>query len=88
VYLCVVWISEQTAIIPQYNINCLIFVTETKCVYRAVRTGSLTIIPPKPSGRYMYHQFNIQQSYVLPTQSIYMFYMDLRTNSDNSPIQR
>jgi len=27
----------------------------------------------------MYHQFNIQQFYVLPTQSIYVFCVDLRT---------
>jgi hypothetical protein len=27
----------------------------------------------------MYHQFNIQQFYVLPTQCIYVFCMDLRT---------
>ena len=25
------------------------------------------------SGHYMYHQFNIQQFYVLPTQCIYVF---------------
>jgi len=30
----------------------------------------------------MYHKFNIQQFYVLPTQYIYVFCMDLRTNSD------
>ena len=30
----------------------------------------------------MYHQFNIQQFYVLPTLCIYVFYVDLRTNSD------
>jgi len=30
----------------------------------------------------MYHQFNIQQFYVLPTQCIYVFCVDLRTNSD------
>ena len=27
----------------------------------------------------MYHQFNIQQFHVLPTQCIYVFYVDLRT---------
>jgi len=43
--------------------------------------------PIKPSGHYMYHQFNIQQFYVLPTQCIYVFCVDLRTNSDNFPIQ-
>jgi len=30
----------------------------------------------------MYHQFNIQQFYVLPTQCMYVFCVDLRTNSD------
>jgi len=35
-----------------------------------------------PSSNYMYHQFNIQQFYVLPTQCIYVFCVDLRTNSD------
>jgi hypothetical protein len=44
--------------------------------------------PLKPSGHYMYHQFNIQQFYVLPTQCIYVFYVDLKTNSDYFSIQR
>ena len=35
----------------------------------------------------MYHQFNIQQFYVLPTHCIYVFCVDLRTNSDYVPIQ-
>jgi len=35
----------------------------------------------------MYQQFTIQQFYVLPTLCIYVFYMDLRTNSDYFPIQ-
>ena len=42
--MCFVWISEQTAIISLYNINWLVFVTETECVYCAVRTGSLNVI--------------------------------------------
>ena len=41
----------------------------------------------QPSGHYMYRQFNIQQFYVLPTQCIYVFCVDLRTNSDYFPIQ-
>ena len=36
--MCFVWISEQTAIISLYSINWLVFVTETGCVYCAVRT--------------------------------------------------
>jgi hypothetical protein len=39
------------------------------------------------SGHYMYHQFNIQLFYVLPKQSIYVFCVDLRKNSDYFPIQ-
>ena len=41
VFMCFVWIWEQTAIISLYNINWLVFITETECVYCAVRTGSL-----------------------------------------------
>jgi len=36
-----VWISEQTAIISLYNINWLVFITQTQCVYCAVRNWSL-----------------------------------------------
>ena len=43
--------------------------------------------PLKPSGHYMYQKFNIQQFYVLPTQCIYVFCVDLRTNSDYFPVQ-
>ena len=32
----------------------------------------------KPSGYYMYHQVNIQQFYVLTTQYIYVFCVDLK----------
>jgi len=31
---------------------------------------------------FIYRQFNIQQFYILPTQCIYVFCVDLRTNSD------
>ena len=41
----------------------------------------------KPSGHYIYRHFNNQQFYVLPTQCIYVFCVDLRTNSDYFPIQ-
>ena len=43
VFMCFVWIWEQTAIISLYSINWLVFMTETECVYCAVRTGSLYI---------------------------------------------
>jgi len=41
----------------------------------------------KPSGHYMYRQFNIHKLYVQPTQCIYVFCVDLRTNSDYFTIQ-
>ena len=44
VFMRSVWIWEQTAIISLYSINWLVFITETGCVYCAVRNGSLYII--------------------------------------------
>ena len=44
VLTCFVWISEQTAIISLYNINRLVCITETECVYCAVRTESLYVM--------------------------------------------
>ena len=41
--MCFVWIWEQTAIISLYNINWLVYITETECVYWAVRTGPLDL---------------------------------------------
>ena len=40
-YLCFVFIWEQTATCATYSINWLAFITEMKGVYCAVRTGSL-----------------------------------------------
>jgi len=83
VFICFVWISEQTAIIFLYRIKWLVFITKAECVYCAVRTGSWYII--QPSGYYMYHQFDIHKLHVPPTQCIYVFCMDLR-NSDYCPM--
>jgi len=40
-YLCFVFIWEQTATCATYSINWLVFIAEMKSVYNAVRTGSL-----------------------------------------------
>jgi len=40
------------------------------------------------SGHYIYGHSIIQQFYVLPTQFMYVFCVDLRTNSDYFPIKR
>ena len=37
VCVCFVWISEETAFISLCNLNWLVFITELKCVYCAVR---------------------------------------------------
>ena len=42
VFMCFVCIWEQTAIIWLYSINWLVFITEVKSVYCAVRNESLT----------------------------------------------
>jgi hypothetical protein len=39
-----VWISEQTAIISVYNISWLVCITETECVYCAVRTEFMCFV--------------------------------------------
>ena len=46
-----------------------------------------SVLHSGPSGNYMYRQFNIQQFYVLPTDCIYVFCVDVRTNSDYFPTQ-
>jgi hypothetical protein len=38
-----VWISEQAAIISLYNINSLVLITGTECVYCALRTLPLSV---------------------------------------------
>ena len=58
--MCFVWIWEQTAI-----------------PYTALTDWFLLprFNPLKPSGHYMYHQFNIQQFYVLPTHTVFVCFV-------------
>ena len=59
------------------------------CMYRTlvtICTAQWSVYVPH-SGHYMYQQFNNQQFHVLPTQCIYVFCVDLRTNSHYFPIQ-
>ena len=39
VFMCFVWIWEQTVIISLYSIDWLVFITETECVHCAVRSA-------------------------------------------------
>ena len=41
----------------------------------------------KPTGHYMYHQFNTQHFYLVPTHFVYVFWVDLRTSSDYFTVQ-
>ena len=70
VFVCFVWIWEQTAIISLYRLNRLVRITEMECVYCAVQTEDLTFT----NSTFCPH-------------SVYMFCVDLRTNSDYFPIQ-
>ena len=45
------------------------------------------INPVQSSGHYTYRQVNVHKLYVLPTQWVYVFCVDLRTNSDYLPVQ-
>jgi hypothetical protein len=54
-------------------------------IYGCLRVASIN--PLKPSGYYIYHQFTVQQFHALPTHCIYVFCVDLRTNSHYFPIQ-
>jgi len=56
VFMCFVWIWEQTAIISPYSINWLVFITETECVYCAVRTGSVYMSGQISSSDHAMHQ--------------------------------
>jgi len=56
-------------------------------VFMSYYMRAVSFNPLKPSGHYMYHQFNIHQLYVLPTHCICVFCVDLRTNSDYFPLQ-
>ena len=72
-YLCVLYVSQnKQPLFPQTTL------TDWFSYHR--------FNPLQPSGHYMYHQFNIQQFYVLPTHCVYVFCMYLRTNSHHFPI--
>jgi hypothetical protein len=58
VFMCFVWIWEQTAIISLYSINWLVFITKTECVYCAVRsahTGYLCVLCGSENKQRLFH---------------------------------
>ena len=70
VFMCSVWIWEQTAIISLYSINWLVCITETKCVYCAVRTGSLYIILRSAHSVFMCFVWIWEQTAIISLYSI------------------
>jgi hypothetical protein len=67
VFTCFVWIWEQTAIISLYSINWLGFLTETECVYCAVRTGCLNTVPGITNLQRLNAKRNVQTWHGRPT---------------------
>ena len=55
-YLCLVFIWEQTATFATYSIKWLVFIAEMKSVYSAVRTGDLN---RAVCGSYLKYHLNI-----------------------------
>jgi len=74
---------RKTAICATYSINCLVFITETKSVYSAVRTGSL-------NKAYWLRDAQTSLTFnncTLCPHCIYVFCIYLRTNSDLCHLQ-
>jgi hypothetical protein len=74
VFMCFVWIWEQTAIISLYSINWLVFIRD---IY-PFKAQWLLYVPPGLT-------FN---NFTFCPNSVFMCFMDLRTNSDYFPIQQ
>ena len=79
VFMCFVFIWEQTATCATYSTNWLVFISEMKSVYSAVRTGALNKAVCasylNPTGHVMHQQFNIQQLYAVPTLYLCVLYL-------------
>jgi hypothetical protein len=67
--MCFVWIWEQTAIISLYNINWLVFITEARRVFCAVRTDL----------------FKYNSGYVLSSQAVTWFKQSFKIPSPRRP---
>ena len=58
-------LTLQTGQVPE---NMLVASTVTLLIARGDFSSLIGRLPGKPGGHYMYHQFKINQFYVLPTQ--------------------
>jgi len=73
--MCFVWIWEQIAIISLYSINWLVCITETECVYCAVRTELLTLTNSTfcPHSVFMCFVWIWEQTAIISLYSINLF---------------
>jgi hypothetical protein len=78
-------VEQVRRLIRGHGICYGIYVAKQSGYYSAMQRYAFN--PVKSSGHYMYRQFNIQQYSVLHTQCIYLFCVNLRTNSYYFPIQ-
>ena len=62
VFMCFVWIWEQTAIISLYNINWLLYITKSECVYCAYRAESfyIAVVPVAKDFPAIFHGLTAQ----------------------------
>jgi len=78
VFMCFVFIWEQTATCATCTINWLVFITEMKSVYSAVRTGSLNkavcASSLKPTG-YVMHQQVQHSTTVRSAHTVFMCFV-------------
>ena len=87
--MCFVFIWEQTAICATYSINWLVFITEVKSVYCAVRTGSLNkeVCASSLKGQFRLQQSQFHTSYlvylpVIAIRNIFKIHLTLWFSSD------
>jgi hypothetical protein len=73
VFMCFVWIWEQTAIISLYSTNWLVSITEMVCVYCAVRAECL-------------HTIHVSFTLTLSTLTVVFLWFFLRCK-DNARVQ-
>ena len=102
IFMCFVWISEQTAIISLYSINWLVCITETVCLLRGTDWVFKNIyvfcvdlwtnshyfpIQHQLTGLYNRDWVCLLRGTDWVFKDIYVFCVDLRTNSHYFPIQ-
>ena len=81
VFMCFVWFWDQTAIISLYSINWLVCVTETECVYCAVRTEHLTFTNSTfcPHSVFMCFVWIWEQTAIISVRTVYLNNFSLPT---------